>query len=228
MSATVTAAATASDECKATSKLRGLARASVNPTDLSDIYRSDTNIAVWQRQLPGPVQQEVAALLAGSAPCEVSLTTSPERVRAALGIALPGAQIDALVDDIAELVEMYTCLFEWDRVGLRLTALTRAMCPRFHVDNVPCRMVTTYQGQATQWLKHQVVNRERLGRGSEGKPDDVSGLYASAAAIEQLAAGDVALLKGERWLGNEGAGLVHRSPALEDGERRLLLTLDMA
>ncbi|WP_428354217.1 DUF1826 domain-containing protein [Methyloprofundus sp.] len=35
-----------------------------------------------------------------------------------------------------------------------------------------------------------------------------------------------ALLKGERWEGNENAGLVHRSPAINEGERRLLLTLD--
>jgi hypothetical protein len=34
------------------------------------------------------------------------------------------------------------------------------------------------------------------------------------------------LLKGERWQGNEGRGLVHRSPPLVAGERRLLLTLD--
>lgn len=38
--------------------------------------------------------------------------------------------------------------------------------------------------------------------------------------------GHVALVKGERWLGNEGRGLIHRSPSLAPGQRRLLLTLD--
>ena len=46
------------------------------------------------------------------------------------------------------------------------------------------------------------------------------------AHIRHLACGDVALLKGEKWLGNEGAGLVHRSPSQGNGERRLILTLD--
>ncbi|MDP6198266.1 MAG: DUF1826 domain-containing protein, partial [Porticoccaceae bacterium] len=32
----------------------------------------------------------------------------------------------------------------------------------------------------------------------------------------------------ELWSGNESAGLVHRSPALKIGERRLLLTLDFS
>ena len=44
--------------------------------------------------------------------------------------------------------------------------------------------------------------------------------------IEQIGCGHVALVKGERWVGNEGRGLIHRSPALPAGERRLLLTLD--
>jgi len=44
--------------------------------------------------------------------------------------------------------------------------------------------------------------------------------------IQQLKRGDVALLKGEKWLGNEGFGLIHRSPHPAPGERRLLLTLD--
>jgi hypothetical protein len=34
------------------------------------------------------------------------------------------------------------------------------------------------------------------------------------------------LLKGEAWIGNENGGLVHRSPNLTGGARRLLLTLD--
>lgn len=41
-----------------------------------------------------------------------------------------------------------------------------------------------------------------------------------------MACGEVALMKGERWQGNEGRGLVHRSPALSAGQRRLILTLD--
>ena len=56
--------------------------------------------------------------------------------------------------------------------------------------------------------------------------DEVSGLFQSETDIENLESGQVALLKGERWDGNEGAGLVHRSPGLNDGERRLFLSLD--
>jgi hypothetical protein len=133
-----------------------------------------------------------------------------------------------LSEDIAELVDMFCYLFDLNKVGLRLTVLDRAMCSKFHVDRVPCRLVTTYQGSATEWLPHNVVNRSKLGHGSEGKSDEKSGLFPDMGDIKQLMPGDVALLKGELWEGNEGAGLVHRSPSLSAGERRLLLTLDMS
>ena len=96
----------------------------------------------------------------------------------------------------------------------------------FHVDKIPCRLVTTYQGVATQWLNHSDVNRSKLGTGNLGKPDEESGLFKSLNNINQLKQGDVALLKGEYWDENEGAGLVHRSPAVAANEQRLLLTLD--
>ena len=54
----------------------------------------------------------------------------------------------------------------------------------------------------------------------------MSGLFLSETDIENLQSGQVALLKGERWEGNEGAGLVHRSPDLDKGARRFLLSLD--
>jgi hypothetical protein len=100
------------------------------------------------------------------------------------------------------------------------------MCPRFHFDRIPCRLVTTYQGIATQWLNHAVVDRSKLGAGNQGKSDEQSGLFNNIEDINRLSEGDVALLKGENWDETQGAGLVHRSPPVSAGERRLLLTLD--
>lgn len=101
-----------------------------------------------------------------------------------------------------------------------------AMCPKFLVDRIPCRLVTTYHGAATEWLPNEVVDRSKLGHGSDGKPDHESGLFGSSDDIKQLAIGDVALLKGDFWQGNEGKCLVHRSPGGVKDSRRLFLTMD--
>ena len=158
---------------------------------------------------------------------EVARRVTPQSTESCINEALRIPEENAFSRDVAELVDMFCCLFGLEYVGLRLTALTRAMCPRFHVDNVPCRLVTTYQGPATQWLLHERVDRSRPGAGSNGQCDSESGLYLRSSDIQRLSIGDVALLKGELWEGNEGAGLVHRSPAVPAAESRLLLTLDI-
>ena len=131
-----------------------------------------------------------------------------------------------LSEDIAELVDMFCLLFDVKSAGVRLGVLESAMCPKFHVDRIPCRLLTTYQGVATEWLPHELVDRSKLGHGSNGLPDHESGLFDCPDAIQQLNQGDVAILKGDLWEGNEGNGLVHRSPDTDCGHR-LLLTMDL-
>lgn len=191
---------------------------------LADVYRDDVNIAIWQRELNADIIAAADRVLAAPHPLELSMTVSPGTVQARLEDTLATS---ALTEDIVELVSMFSCLFEAERIGLRLTVLDRAMCPRFHVDNVPCRFITTYQGPATEWLPHEAVDRSRLGRGNRGMPDAKSGLYGLSTDVRQMNPGDVALLKGELWEGNENAGLVHRSPGVGRREKRLVLTLDM-
>ncbi len=132
----------------------------------------------------------------------------------------------ALCEYIELLADMFCTLFELKNVGLRLAILDQAMCPKFHVDKVPCRLVTTLSGVGTQWLPHDQVDRSKLGAGSLGLPDETSGIMQSPTDIQNMSAGDVTLLKGEGWYNNEDCGAVHRSPALPLNERRLVLTLD--
>lgn len=194
---------------------------------LADIYQDDINISIWQRKLKPEVLKAAEYVLSLNYGFRFSASVTPEDTFEGLCKAMgAGKEAQALAEDAAEIVAMFCCLFELKNVGLRLSTLDRAMCPKFHVDRVPCRLVTTYSGIATEWLSHQVVRREKLGVGSQGKPDEESGLYNDHSDIQQLTSGDVALLKGESWLGNEGGGLVHRSPSLHNSKKRLLLTLD--
>ena len=114
------------------------------------------------------------------------------------------------------LVSAFACLLGAKRIGVRLRLLDKAMCPRFHVDHVPVRLITTYAGIGSQWLREGVMDRRQLSQ-ADAEPTE---------RIEQIHCGEVALLKGEKWRGNEGYGLIHRSPALAANERRLILTLD--
>ena len=202
-----------------------------NANVLPHIYDQNTNIVIWQRDLEQALTNAVNTLISTNAIQPLELAVSPDDAFDKLVTALKPDdnnrdETDALCEDIALLVEMFCCLFDLKRAGLRLKILDKPMCPRFHVDKIPCRLVTTYQGVATQWLNHSDVERSKLGTGNLGKPDEESGLFKSLNNINQLQQGDVALLKGEYWDENEGAGLVHRSPPVATNEQRLLLTLD--
>ncbi|MEZ8169071.1 DUF1826 domain-containing protein [Vibrio tasmaniensis 1F-187] len=200
--------------------------ASEQPTVLADIYQSNVNIAIWQRTFDEDLTMAISEFIALNPNFSKSMSLSPDNAYEKLEFATDETASKALLENMVELVDMFCCLFDLEEVGLRLAVLNKAMCPRFHVDQVPCRLVTTYHGVATQWLPNDLVDRTKLGRGSNGKPDSESGLYSHESDIEQLSSGDVALLKGERWSGNENAGLVHCSPVTSSNETRLLLTLD--
>jgi hypothetical protein len=196
------------------------------PSTLTSIYQDHVNMAVWERQPSTSLTMECQTLLAKTGGTGHRLALSTNKLRH-LDKALPGlAPYPQLKADIRLLAEMYSCLFGLRTIGLRLTPLNGSMCPRFHVDRVPCRLITTYVGTATEWLPHDRVDRSKLGVGSNGLSDAESGLYLAPRAVQTLNPGDVALLKGEAWEGNEGAGLVHRSPTVDAGQQRLLLTLD--
>jgi hypothetical protein len=194
-----------------------------DPVTLTEVILDEVNLAVWQRALSHPIERFAESLLNSSEPLsqsfmvELNDEVEPDLSQLARAYSnLEGYQ--QFLSDVSWLVGAYSCLLGARRVGVRLRALDRSMCPRFHVDHVPVRLITTYAGVASEWLSEGGISRSKLGDPA-AEPHD-------PALIHQLQPGDVALFKGEKWLGNEGAGIIHRSPQLPEGMRRLILTLD--
>lgn len=193
--------------------------ADFHPSALAEIYQPDVTLAVWQRQLSTNITRYAKQLIDVSANWQTRFIQQPDRVATHLERELPLADTrQAFIDDVALVVDMFSCLFELDNVGIRMAVLRTAMCPKFHVDRVPCRLICTYAGEGTQWYPPQ--NVERLDNGRLKPKLDSN--------PKSLRLGDVALLKGESWEGNEGNGLVHRSPPAIESTPRLVLTLDFA
>ncbi|MBC3373077.1 DUF1826 domain-containing protein [Pseudomonas sp. SWRI92] len=194
------------------------------PLTLAQILDDDINLAVWQRQLPAHISDFAAMVVSMNQSVAESMVldmpdedTQPTLHGLAAGFSdLQG--YEGFVADVAWLVSAFSCLLGARRVGVRLRALDSAMCPRFHVDHVPVRLITTYVGVGSQWLMEGGMDRRRLGQ-PDAEPDDPE-------MIQQMCSGEVALLKGEKWHGNEGFGLIHRSPQPTPGDRRLILSLD--
>jgi hypothetical protein len=80
-------------------------------------------------------------------------------------------------------------------------------------------MLCAYVGAGAQWLPEAALDRSRLGTGTNASVRDWS-------AVRALAGGEVAVLKGERYPGNAGRGLVHRSPPASAQSPRVVLAID--
>lgn len=123
-----------------------------------------------------------------------------------------------LAEEVGLASEVLTELLGCDRVGTRITTLERPMCPRFHVDQVPCRMLITIAGPGTEWIPNSEVDYAKFSDRSRDKPPLNAG-----GAVRQVAQAHWSLLKGGLW-DTSFPGVVHRSPHSE--RQRLLISLD--
>ena len=182
--------------------------------DLVEIFDPGVQVCSWQRTIDPTIEtylselhqtgelQVLETLLPAAEPRLDSLPDGPGRA--------------SLVDDLSLLREVVCELLGCAAAGLRLARIGRAMCPGWHVDRVGIRLICTYQGPGTQWLDDQCVERRDLGANRTG--DD---------AFVQAATGEVVLLKGALWQGNDAFGAVHRSPGFgSSASLRTLITLD--
>ena len=194
---------------------------------LPRIFEEQINIVILHRALPADVALSANAQSQTSRDWQYAWLGSPtDDFKNDLRRKLPepSSRRCAGSDDIATAAEAIAFLFfDTDTVGIRLRLLTAAMCPRFHCDNLPGRLSDRpYVGPGSEWLPENALNRAGLGAPTPDRPEIIS----DPSAIQRLHAGDIALLKGSGWVGCEEHGLVHRSPSLEAGQKRLLLTID--
>jgi hypothetical protein len=198
---------------------------------MTGIFEIDTQILVWSRDIPDALSDYMARA--------ATRMGSSLRVLMAPGEPLPDSLLPVLPEapqhegrtvmqsDIEMLVEVFADLMDCPQVALRLEVLHRAMCPRFHTDHVGIRLVCAYRGDGTQWIDDVGADRRKLGRGSEGLPDEASGLMTIGTPVHTIPPFHVALLKGSLWQGNGARGVIHRSPAIAPEQApRVLLALD--
>jgi hypothetical protein len=197
-----------------------------NPMVFTDLFLPEKHIAIWQRSAQQTISRYFEACFEDLGQ-GLRTVYSMSTLKQALVAALPeGEGKAAVIEDIYLLAEMLTCLFDCHDVGIRLAPVTEAMCPRFHVDKIPARLICTYLGNGTQWLPAEVVTHSKLGHGANGQADHESGLYCEPAAVQQLKSFDVGILKGTTWHDDVTKAVVHRSCPVEKGQKRVLLTLD--
>jgi len=198
-----------------------------DPDALEVILRRDVNLCVWSRSL-APALSTWLLRVRDSVACaaeERLYTLAPDASRLVRDLPM-GAERELLRLDLEALVRRYGRIVGEAWVDVSLATVARDMCRRFHADYVGIRLLCTYSGPGTEWVDDAWVCRRRA-VAEESFTDANRALVPDPSRIRSLGEGHVGLLKGHAWPGNEGLGVIHRSPPIEHlGVRRLVLKID--
>lgn len=190
------------------------------PEVLREIAWQDVNIAIYERDI-NSLSEEIAILL----PMNISVRSSgsiPE-IMMKFRAVMSEYKCQAMAQDVEFLLHQFKKASGADSFRLLFETAASDMCRRFHSDMNDLRMLSTYSGPGTLWLKDDNVNREAL-RSVDGTMEIVK----KKEEIQQVKTGAAVILKGALYPKDETKAIVHKSPEIEsDGGRRLMLRLDV-
>ena len=132
-----------------------------------------------------------------------------------------------LIEDITSIVTDFSHALGSRHLHAQLSVVSHDKCCKFHTDNVTVRLLCTYAGPGTEWVRNEDVVRKNLARTDVDPETANRSVLRARDVVRHCAAGDLLLLKGEAFDGNRGSGAVHRSPSIAERTlRRLLFKVD--
>src|ERR1700733_14650855 len=195
-----------------------------HPSVFERIFDDDVTICIWNRP-SDPILANYLRTSAGSGSWERRAridATSPNFEELLVGFQADVGRV-RWVTELTALVDLFTALTDARTVGLRITATDRATCPRFHCDQVGLRLLCCWVGEGTEFLAEEDVIRDAVGS-RQGSVGFAAGPVRPGGVVRQMRSFAVGAFKGDLWPGNEGHGVVHRSPQPEGW--RVFVSLD--
>jgi len=117
------------------------------------------------------------------------------------------------LNDMAKMCNIFCTILESNSISFFLG--TSRGCSRYHIDNVPMRLLITYFGQGTEWLPSDNADYSAYYRG-EGN----NKILKNAEKRMYIKSWDVSIFKGGK------KGILHRTPDSALKSLSLLMRLD--
>ena len=117
------------------------------------------------------------------------------------------------LNDMAEVCRIFCILEKIDTVSFHLG--TQRSCRRYHIDNVPRRMLVTYAGKGTEWIPDEAADRKAF---MSGEPNEK--IIKDTSALRFINQWDVAVFRGGP------NGVLHRTPDAALNGPSILMKLD--
>ncbi len=199
-----------------TSSLYTNAVISKNENVFQDIHLKSKNIAIYQRDIEF-LNKELSQITEQAIECRASGIV--DEILSSLKDYFDNnlSECSSLFEDISEILRLFERTTKASSFRLLLSTVSTNMCRKFHTDINNVRLLCTYIGPGTLWLPDDAVDPKSLHPRKE--------LVIDEQKIQQVATGDVVLLKGALY--PDANPILHRSPSIEEqGEKRILLRID--
>ena len=190
-----------------------------SPDILENIHQQDVNIAIWNRNADN-LKTQISYLLNQN--IQVRINGNIETILESIKTSINPERCNQIIDDIKLLLELFKKVSGSKTFKLFLATVNTNMCRRFHTDINDIRLLCTYYGPGTLWLKEDNIKRDAL-----STYDDNDSIVINENKIQQAQTGSIVLLKGAIYPAKNTKAIVHRSPTIEEsGEKRLLIRID--
>ena len=119
------------------------------------------------------------------------------------------------INDIAHLCKIFSDIQNTNSISMWLGS--KRGCKRYHIDNVPQRLLVTYSGEGTEWLPDDAGDKIAY---LNGEPNEK--ILKNSKRKQFVNEWDIAIFKGG------SKGLLHRTPDSALNKHSILLRLDHA
>ena len=120
---------------------------------------------------------------------------------------------DFWLEDISLLCKLFCDIEKSNYISLWLGS--KRGCQRYHIDDVPQRLLVTYAGQGTEWIPDEAADRNAY---YNGEPNE--NIIKDKSATKYIDKWDVAIFRGG------SNGLLHKTPKTALKTSSVLMRLD--
>ncbi len=184
-------------------------------SDLNDIHKKGINISIFKRDITF-LNKEIQELIFSKIKYQIKGTDN--EVINFISKKLIQKNCQNLLTDIIFQVRLFQKITKSSNISLFLSTINSNMCRKFHTDINDLRLLCTYFGPGTLWIKDNDFI---------SKKNNALDFKCDKENIQQVETGDISILKGSIYRCDQTSAIFHRSPSIEEsGQKRLLLRLD--
>ena len=192
---------------------------------IDEFYKDDLYLNILDRDKPYKSNQFFKNLIAEPFELNINIkkTNAFEDIKYHLNKELLKRVQDQIfyykwIKDMSEICILYSDIIK--KNSLNFSLKTSRGCKRYHIDNVPVRLLVTYYGKGTEWLPRDACNYSAYYNGESN--DKIIKIKNRSKFIKPWS---IAVFKGQKFKGGTEA-ILHRTPNEALNKNSLLMCLD--